>query len=415
MSFISKDHFNMALKGIRRLLNQKADKSEVTVSDWSQNDETKMDYIKNRTHWSNFTHKECKPLYIGQTSADATEKISYPDGTNPFHDMIRTSDTFLIEFNNIKYVYQLTGQGMGNANLMDTSYPDTGEPFYIDWYGLYEIKVYTRQPNTQYTLRIFEQFQDIHQLDEKYIPDAILRTSDMSNIFYGTCSTYSYTAKKEATVSNNISPFVLKRGVQICIRFYNDNTVTPITLNVNSTGDKYVKLLNSTGNLNYFWQANCYVTFLYDGSYWNIISVSPSKASTSHYGVTKLSSSVSSGSNQTAATSAAVKSAYDLANAALPKSGGTLTGDLTLKGDPTLNLHAATKRYVDNAVKNVNIPEQVNADWNQTDETAVDFIKNKPTELDALALAVEVGFIDEPAIADDGSIYTDENGAIYML
>lgn len=34
----------------------------------------------------------------------------------------------------------------------------------------------------------------------------------------------------------------------------------------------------------------------------------------------------------------------------LPKSGGTLTGNLTLKGDPTNKLHAATKQYVDNKV-----------------------------------------------------------------
>ena len=31
----------------------------------------------------------------------------------------------------------------------------------------------------------------------------------------------------------------------------------------------------------------------------------------------------------------------------LPKSGGTMTGKLTLSGDPTSNLHAATKQYVD--------------------------------------------------------------------
>lgn len=36
-----------------------------------------------------------------------------------------------------------------------------------------------------------------------------------------------------------------------------------------------------------------------------------------------------------------------IANAALPKSGGTMTGALTLSGNPTSNLHAATKQYVD--------------------------------------------------------------------
>ena len=35
----------------------------------------------------------------------------------------------------------------------------------------------------------------------------------------------------------------------------------------------------------------------------------------------------------------------------LPKSGGTMTGALTLKGEPTADLQAATKKYVDNSVK----------------------------------------------------------------
>lgn len=40
----------------------------------------------------------------------------------------------------------------------------------------------------------------------------------------------------------------------------------------------------------------------------------------------------------------------------LPLTGGTLTGSLTLNANPTSNLHAATKQYVDNAVSNVQPP-----------------------------------------------------------
>lgn len=53
-------------------------------------------------------------------------------------------------------------------------------------------------------------------------------------------------------------------------------------------------------------------------------------ATTSVNGIVQLTDSVSTTSSVLAATATAVKSTYDLANAALPKAGGTLTGDLLL-------------------------------------------------------------------------------------
>jgi len=53
-------------------------------------------------------------------------------------------------------------------------------------------------------------------------------------------------------------------------------------------------------------------------------------ATTSVVGVVQLTDSTSSTSTTTAATPNAVKSAYDLANAALPKAGGTVTGELLI-------------------------------------------------------------------------------------
>lgn len=41
------------------------------------------------------------------------------------------------------------------------------------------------------------------------------------------------------------------------------------------------------------------------------------------------------------------QNAKNTADAAMPKAGGTFTGSVTLAGDPTANLHAATKQYVD--------------------------------------------------------------------
>ena len=62
---------------------------------------------------------------------------------------------------------------------------------------------------------------------------------------------------------------------------------------------------------------------------------------TSVVGVVQLTDSTSSTSTSTAATPNAVKSAYDLANAALPKSGGTMTGAITFAAGQTISGYAA--------------------------------------------------------------------------
>ena len=99
--------------------------------------------------------------------------------------------------------------------------------------------------------------------------------------------------------------------------------------------------------------------FLSNGSAWQFLNVGyqPGQATTTSQGVvqlatdaetqagtdtsnavvpsslqSKLSDSVSTTSSSTIASSTAVKAAYDLANAALPKAGGTMTGNITISG-----------------------------------------------------------------------------------
>lgn len=64
-------------------------------------------------------------------------------------------------------------------------------------------------------------------------------------------------------------------------------------------------------------------------------------ASTSVVGVVQLTDSTSSTSTSTAATANAVKTAYDLANAALPKSGGTMSGAITFAAGQTISGYGA--------------------------------------------------------------------------
>jgi hypothetical protein len=53
----------------------------------------------------------------------------------------------------------------------------------------------------------------------------------------------------------------------------------------------------------------------------------------------------------------------------------------------------------------------VQSDLNETNPESMAFIKNKPTENDALVLATEMGLI-APAINENGVVLTNENGKI---
>lgn len=62
------------------------------------------------------------------------------------------------------------------------------------------------------------------------------------------------------------------------------------------------------------------------------------------------------------------------------------------------------------------IPEQVQADWNQEDETASNYIKNKPeiaTDDEIIEMLTEQDML--PAVIDsDGSVLSDENNNILL-
>lgn len=112
-------------------------------------------------------------------------------------------------------------------------------------------------------------------------------------------------------------------------------------------------------------KANNGVAVAFDDT--NAITISGTAASTSAVGVVQLDSATNSTSTTKAATASAVKAAYDKAigaqsnldsykttvsNTYMPKSGGTFTGEVILKADPTKALGAATMQYVDNKASN---------------------------------------------------------------
>lgn len=119
--------------------------------------------------------------------------------------------------------------------------------------------------------------------------------------------------------------------------------------------------------------------------------------------------------------------------------GATLVNELTNSEN-----QIPTTKAVTNALElKVDKSDLVQSDWDEIDENSLAFIKNKPdlktilngvlvkinekadkTELrekidrseisDAIELSAEMGLVS-PTVADDGAIYTDENGVLYTL
>ena len=134
--------------------------------------------------------------------------------------------------------------------------------------------------------------------------------SNVNATFYGACSTAAATQAKTVTCSGFTE---LKTGVCVRVKFSNAQTYNgQPKLNVNSSGAKGVVRNGTTAAAQYEWQAGEVVEFVYDGTYWVIAD--GGAATTTYYGVTKLSSATNSTSTALAATPSAVKAAYDLAS-----------------------------------------------------------------------------------------------------
>ena len=141
--------------------------------------------------------------------------------------------------------------------------------------------------------------------------DITISSGKDAKVYYGTCTTSASTQAKVVTCSD----FVLETGAKISVKFTNGQTYNgTATLNVNGTGAINICRVGTTTTTRYYWSAGEVVDFVYDGT--NYVMEGKGVATTTYYGVTKLSSSTSSTSTSLAATPSAVKSAYDLANTA---------------------------------------------------------------------------------------------------
>lgn len=152
---------------------------------------------------------------------------------------------------------------------------------------------------------------DLEAANKKYVDDTVLGAKPLAKElhFYGDCLSAANEANKVVTVSDD--NFKLMSGVAVDVSFLNANTASHPTLNVNNTGAVEIKAYSTAVPLANQWRQGAVVRFVYNTSNW--VMVDGSVASTTYYGATKLNSSTSSTSEDTAATPLAVKQAYDKA------------------------------------------------------------------------------------------------------
>lgn len=91
---------------------------------------------------------------------------------------------------------------------------------------------------------------------------------------YGTSTSAANTVAKVVKLSG----FKLATGIIVKVLMTFSNTTTSPTLNVNNTGAKSIKPINSEST---YWPANSLVTFTYDGTYWNMTGYDEEEGTTS--------------------------------------------------------------------------------------------------------------------------------------
>lgn len=131
---------------------------------------------------------------------------------------------------------------------------------------------------------------------------------DSKNVFFGTCDTNSVNYNKVVTCDD----WTWEEGNVLCVHFTNANRATGARLVIGAHEAVTVYLYGNVNRAPYTWTSGEVVQFVYTGG--KFYTVSRLRATKTIYGMVRLCDDVDLDSSDYAATSFAVKTAYDLAN-----------------------------------------------------------------------------------------------------
>ena len=144
-----------------------------TQADFTQNDETAKDYIKNRTHYEKITNK------VLLTDTVKISDYKYSENQPIINEQL-TAYEYTVIWDGTEYICQAlfhddgTIYAFGNSHIYTEQNEDTGEPFYCtitsDWDNPNKtiFNFYSNNPG-EHTVSVIEQVNIIKTLDPKFI------------------------------------------------------------------------------------------------------------------------------------------------------------------------------------------------------------------------------------------------------
>ena len=174
---------------------------DIPQSDWSQSDSTKLDYIKNRTHWS-----KTESTIVAEETVDTSDYVYY--FTTPF--ALNVGQTYIVVFDGTTYdCVAFRDNSNYNRATIGGSY---------DNYSVYPFSIYvksngdtciTTEVISTHTVKVTNVNETIQKLDEKYIPDTFAKVDYVEDAIANVEDALLDKIDTKANTSDITSGFVL--------------------------------------------------------------------------------------------------------------------------------------------------------------------------------------------------------------
>ena len=302
--------------------------AQLESPDWAQNDPSAKDYVRNRTHYVSRESRAVVPEQEVTTAVQNNFNVAILNNvdSDAVHTLYNSEDdtTLDVVFDGTSYQCKWLEQGgrripvFGNLAIADPSGTDTGEPFCVTPGPEDALAIGCKVAGT-HTVAVSYQQDVVHTLDPKYIKDMYYSTSEEKNI----------------------------AGVQIIGTPYEGTEHDPLPF-----------------ALGQVWNAKFVTT------HYNDLEVKQDDDGTLYIGDMTVNNppfyvSVTSGGCN--------KDWIRMMQPGVL----TLTGVSGTMVDTTI--HPIPEQYIpDTVVRKSDIPEQVQSDWGEYNESSKAFIKNKP-------------------------------------